>query len=333
MTRPLHARPAGAHDPSGTIGSTDRVRSTAQAPSAGDTTLVPSVAPTRVEVGPVAGASLSPRLQRAVGEAHVRFVLRRDQQAGSGPGVTGLDRLGQSGSAKIRLPRVYDGTPVAVMLNTAGGITGGDRLAFTAEAGTGCHAVVTTQAAERAYRSPGGAGELSNRVTVGDGATLEWLPQETMLFDRSHLRRSLQVDLTGTARFMGLEMVVLGREAMGETVATTSFRDAWTIRRDGRLIYADTISFGPHTDGLQSAATLGGARAFATFIDCGPEAEGNLALARALIADLPLRAGVSAWNGRLLARFLGSGSRVLRDGLMQFLHAYRGRPLPRVWHC
>lgn len=272
----------------------------------------------------------APRLQRAHGAAAVHFACSTQTD---GQTRTTLARLGQSGSAKIRLPKVYDDVPVAVMLNTSGGITGGDQLSFEASVASGGHAIVTTQAAERAYRSTSGAGEVRNCVTVGDGGTLEWLPQETMLFEQSHLHRSLQVNLTGSARFMGLEMVVLGREAMGETVTTASFRDAWTIHRDGRLLYADTVRFGPDAASLQALATLNGARAFATFIDCGPDAEMNLVRARGLIDALPLRAGVSAWNGRLLARFLSPGSRALRDGLIAFLQAYRGAPLPRVWHC
>lgn len=276
------------------------------------------------------GIPRASRMQRAEGRASVGFSRAR---TADGTEITALARLAQSGSAKIRLPKVYDGVPVAVLLNTAGGITGGDRLGFAATVTSDCHAVITTQAAERAYRSQSGAGEVHNAVAAGDRATVEWLPQETMLFEHSHLDRSLTVDLTGTARFIGLEMVVLGREAMGETVTTCSFRDAWRIRRDGRLVYADTIRFGPDIAMLDHLATARSARAFATFVDCGPQAEGRLLQARDLIAALPVRAGVSAWNGQLVARFLSPGSRALRDSLITFLEAYRSAPLPRVWHC
>lgn len=265
-------------------------------------------------------------MQRVSGRGHVAFK--------HASGITRLSDLHQSGSAKIRLPKVYDGVPVAVTINTAGGLTGGDRLAFEAGVGAGGRAIVTSQAAERAYRSSGGAASVANSLSAGDGATLEWLPQETILFNASGLHRSMTADLAGDARLLAVESVVLGRTAMGETVDRVSFRDRWRIRRDGRLVYADDVRLEGDGSGiLKGPATAGGGLAFATLVDCAVDAETRLGLARDALGRLKIRAAASAWNGVLVARFVGADGRSLRDGLMTFLETYRSVGLPRVWHC
>ena len=268
----------------------------------------------------------APRMQRVSGRGHVGFK--------HASGRTRLNDLHQSGSAKIRLPKVYDGVPVAVLINTAGGLTGGDRLAFAADIDAGAHAIVTSQAAERAYRSSGGVAEVENRLSAGNGATLEWLPQETILFNASGLHRSMSVDLVGDARLLAVESVVLGRTAMGETVDRVTFRDRWRIHRDGRLLFADDVRLeGDAGDILKGPATAGGGLAFATLVDCAVDADTRLGLARDALGQLGIRAAASAWNGVLVARFVGADGRALRDGLISFLETYRSADLPRVWHC
>ncbi len=266
------------------------------------------------------------RLQRARGTGRVSFKLRDD--------ATVLDGLGQNGCAKIRLPRTRATHPVAVLLNTAGGITGGDRLDYTARWAAGTRATVTSQTAERIYRRFEGVGEVSNTLHVADGASAEWLPQETIVFDRSGLNRTFTAHLEGSARLLALETVVLGRTAMGETVTDLNFRDRWRVHRDGRLCFADdTRLVGDPQAILAGPATGNGARCFATLADFGPQAEERLETARAILADCACEAGASAWNDRLLIRFVATDSQKLRGDLIRFLERYRAAPLPRVWHC
>ncbi|MEJ8474908.1 urease accessory protein UreD [Roseibium algae] len=269
-------------------------------------------------------------MQRALGEACVTF-----KHDGS---KTRLDDLYQCGSAKFRLPIVYDGIPVAVLINTAGGITGGDIYKYDARVASNGHAIVTSQAAERAYRRSGGIGKIAVTLSAGEGATLEWLPQETILFNASALHRSMTVDLDETARYMALESVVLGRTAMGETIDTVSFRDSWRIRRNGKLIFADDVRLeGDTKDILKGTATTGGGLAFATLVECAADADNRLELARQALEPFThgtnVRAAASSWNGVLVARFVATDGRALRDALMIFLETYRSAPLPRVWHC
>ncbi|WP_181704587.1 urease accessory protein UreD [Chthonobacter rhizosphaerae] len=276
-------------------------------------------------------ASGPPRLQRARGIGRVTFRRAGDQ--------TRLQDLVQDGSAKIRLPRVYDGRgPVAVLLNTAGGITGGDHLVYEAEWGDGARATVTAQAAERIYRRSEGVGRVENRLVVGAGAEAFWLPQETIVFDRAGLVRTLEVDLAADARFTGCEMVVMGRTAMGEEVTTLSLSDRWRIRRGGRLVYADALRFEGDTRAILSGGATGrGARAFASVVQAAPDAAERLDAVRGVLDEAceraggRLEAGVSAFDGLLAVRLLGADGRALRDGIAPLMEHLIGGALPRVW--
>ncbi len=282
-----------------------------------------------VAIAPVSNAGAAP-MQRARGTARIAYKYDGKD--------TRLDDLYQSGSAKFRLPKVYDGAPTAVLINTSGGITGGDQLIYEARVGAQAHAIVTGQAAERAYRRSAGIGQVTTHLKAGENATLEWLPQETILFDASALHRTMTVDLAENARLIAIESVILGRTAMGEHVDTLSFRDRWRIRRNGKLLFADDVRLEGNTrDILKGTAATGGGVAFATLVDCAADADSRLALARqALEACAPgsrVRAAASAWNGVLVARFVAQDGRSLRDALISFLETYRSAPLPRVWHC
>lgn len=267
-------------------------------------------------------------LARAVGAARIAFKRRGAE--------TVLDTLYQQGCAKLRLPRREDGAwPCAVTLNTAGGLAGGDRLSLDAHWGEGTSATLAAQAAERVYRSPdAGAAQVETRLTLASGAAGEWLPQETILFEGGRLARDLTVEMAGDARFLGLETLVFGRAAMGETVTRGAFRDGWRIRRDGRLIYADALVLGDDlARDRRGAALLRGAGALATLVTVAPDAGRHLEPLRELLAGQPL-AGVSAWDGLLAVRLLAAEGGALRRLVLACLTVLRApRGLPRVWLC
>lgn len=271
----------------------------------------------KIEVPPI-------RLQRAEGRAEVAMEVSR--------GATRLRRLYQAGCAKALLPRVHGSSPEAILINTSGGITGGDRLAYAASAGAGAGMTVTTQAAERIYRSSGDVGVVDVTLSLGAGARLDWLPQETILFEGGRLARRLHVDMAEDARLTLLETVVLGRAAMGETLRHASITDHWRIRRAGRLVHAEALRLGPDISvGARGRATLRGARAFATLVHVAPGAEDRLHEARGLLREAELPAAASAKSGVLILRFLAPDAAPLRRALFPLLGALRGIALPRVW--
>ncbi|KQT85210.1 urease accessory protein UreD [Aurantimonas sp. Leaf443] len=266
-------------------------------------------------------AKPAPALQRARGSAGA--VLQRVGE------TTRLRRLRQEGCLKLRFPRVAAGPLEAVTINTAGGLTGGDRIDLSLALEAGTQASVTTQAAERVYRARDGAAEVTNRIEMAPGASLSWLPQETILFEGGRLRRRLELDCTADGRFLLCEAVLLGRAAMGESVATGLYRDSWRVRRDGRLVFAEEMRLeGDLAATIASPAGLYGAGAFATVLwqsEGGAERVENL---RAMAGPL---GGVSAFDGLLVARLLAPSGLDLRARLVPLLRALSNTGLPRLW--
>ncbi|MDJ0827129.1 MAG: urease accessory protein UreD [Rhodobacter sp.] len=261
----------------------------------------------------------SPTLQRARGHAAVDL------------SATGLQRLYQAGSAKAFLPRVHGATPEVVFLNTAGGLTGGDRFRYALDLGPGARAVATTQTAERAYATTGDQAEMEVALSVGVGAALDWLPQETILYDRAGLRRRTQVALTGDARLLWAETVVLGRAAMGETVAALDFCDRRAVTRDGVPVLIEPVRIdGAVLERRGGAAVLGGARALATVALVAPGAEDAVGGVRA-VAPEGVEAAASGWDGKCLVRAVAADGFALRRYVARLLQALRPGPLPRVW--
>lgn len=267
--------------------------------------------------------SSAPPLQRAQGRISVTVRLTS--------GETRLHRLYQDGCGKLRMPKQQPGAPFeAVLINTAGGLTGGDRLLTRAEVGAGASATITTQACERIYRSTGDTARVESTLTVASGGRLAWLPQETILFDAGRVSRRLEVNLAEDAEFLAVEALILGRRAMGETVRSGAFHDRWRIRRDGRLLFADDLRIeGAISDRLSGAAALGGRTALATVLYSGPDPERWLEPVRDRIGP---DGGASAWNGKLLARLCATDGLALRRRLEPVLTLMLGsRTLPRVW--
>lgn len=254
----------------------------------------------------------SAAMQRARGEALVRL------------GPARLERLRTEGSAKAILPGGSTGREV-VFLNTSGGLTSGDHLRFGLDLQG--QAVATTQTAERAYKATGAPARMEVRLAVGAGGWLDWLPQETILFDQAALDRRTVIDLGPGAGCLALEAVVLGRAAMGETVTALRFRDWREIRRDGAPIWIDPLALDAGT--LTGTATLNQARALATII---LTAEVPLAPLRAVLDEPGVVAMASTFAGRTVVRMLAADGWPLRRQVTRALHILRdGRPLPRVW--
>ena len=269
----------------------------------------------------------APRLQRAHGRARLG-VARLD-------GATRLQELYQDGCAKIRCPKTYGFDFFeAVLLNTAGGLTGGDHVETDIRVGPGAKLTLTGQTCDRIYNSSGGDVLVETRLSLGDGAHLEWMPQETILFDRGRIRRSLTIDMAKNARLLAVEPIVFGRVASGETLESGLFCDSWRIHCDGALRYADETRLdGEIGTIIDRPATLNGAKAIATVLYAAPDAESLVAPARETLDGAPVIGGVTYVNGVLLSRLIARDSRQLRAGLIPFLSFLRdGRDMPRAWH-
>jgi urease accessory protein len=239
--------------------------------------------------------------------------------------------VAESGGYRVRFPNA-GGLCEGVLINTGGGMAGGDRMSVAVSLGEGARATLTTQAAEKIYRSDGADTEIAVDLALPPWSRLVWLPQEQILFDGARLRRRLDVALAPAAELTLVESVVFGRAAMGEIVATGSFRDRWRIRRGGSLVFAEDVRLeGPLQERLGQAALGGGARALATVLHVSDEAEARREEARAALASASSECGLSALNGMLVARFRSPAPQALRADLIRFLERFRGAPMPRSW--
>jgi urease accessory protein len=237
----------------------------------------------------------------------------------------------EEGSLRVRFPRVGAGAPEAVFVNTAGGIAGGDRFAIELSLAAGARLTVTTAAAEKIYRSLGPDACVDVSATLADGAELTWLPQETILFGHARLARTITVALARSANLLVAEMIVFGRSARGETVHEGSLADRWRVRRDGRLIFAESLRLdGPVSERLCQAAVAGGRIALGTVL-IAPGDAAVVAAVRAASEQFHGEVGISAWNGMALARVASADGAALRHDMVVLLSALGRRALPRIW--
>lgn len=221
-----------------------------------------------------------------------------------------------------------------MLLNNAGGLTGGDRVVLSVAAEAASAGTVTTAAAEKIYRSLGPDCDIGVELVVGDGAWLEWLPQETILFAGARLKRGIAARIAVTGRLLAAEMLVFGRIARGERWAGGALGERWRVERGDALAWYDAMRL--DGDAIDRPAGFGGAQAFATVLYVGADAERHLPLARDIADGVDCRAAATLVNGLLLTRILGDAVAV-RAGLGHYVgalrHAAAGLPArpPRAW--
>ena len=246
--------------------------------------------------------------------------------------VAGKTRRGnvhEAGSLRVRCPGAPSAELEAVLINTAGGVAGGDRFSLDIAAGEGTRLVITTAAAEKVYRTLGPDSTIDVKLEVAGGATLAWLPQETILFDRARLSRSIEVSLAEDARIVLAEAIVFGRSGMGEAVEQGSLFDRWRVRRGGKLIYAETVRLdGAIAARLAAPAVAKGGVAIATVLIV-PGDEATVAAIRARGDEFSGEVGASAWNGLAAVRLCAADGAALRRDLVHVMTTLR--ELPRIW--
>jgi urease accessory protein len=250
--------------------------------------------------------------QRSVGHVHVRMEK------------SGVAIMREAASAKCRIPR---GTTDAILINTSGGLAGGDLVTIKAEAGQGARLALTSQAAERIYRTLGPPADVQVTLKAEAGATLLWLPQESIFFEGSALTRTLDVELGAGATFLAVEPMIFGRREMGEHIKQVSVVDRWNVRQGGQLIHAEAFKLGPTWP--SSKATFGENHACASLLMVSKASESHLEKLRAVLGPDD---GASAWNGKLVARLVARDGFHLRKTLIQVLSVcVSSNNLPKCW--
>lgn len=246
-----------------------------------------------------------------------------------------LERFYQSGSAKIFMPKTYAATIEAVLVNTAGGLTGGDDFQVRLSADSDTHLTVSTQTAERIYRALGHQhANMRIDMELTGAASLHWLPQETILFDGARFSRQLNVEMNEGASFLASEMMVFGRTAMNEAVLKGSLQDQWRIRRGGKLIHAEALRLdGEIAQKLSQVASATSSICLSTILYISRDAEACVNAVRIFFKDYPeVKTAVTAWDGKLIIRSLGNDTAQLKKLLAQFIEQFRKIANPRVWN-
>ncbi|MBP0462822.1 urease accessory protein UreD [Roseomonas sp. PWR1] len=270
----------------------------------------------------------APRHQRAKGGCALRFTHAR--------GDTRLAHLDQASPMRILFPTPEPGEmPLAALVNTAGGLAGGDEVAIEVTIDPGARATLSTPAAEKIYRSLGPETRIATRLVAEAGALLEWIPQETILFEGARLDRRIEVSIAADATLVMAEMLVFGRRARDERFATGSLNDSWRVARDGRLLWADGLALGPAPVAqIDRPFGLGGAEALATLLLALP---GDSLAARDVLREGGMPATIPR-PGLVLLRWLGAATAVresLGAAIRQVRRDVLGLPavLPRLWTC
>jgi len=280
---------------------------------------------------PDASTSVAPALERADGGVRLRLGLR--------DGRTRIEQLYQRAPLRILFPDVPVDQPAqAVLINTAGGIVGGDRLSTEIEAGPDTVMTATTQAAEKVYRALDAPARVLTRIAVAAGAWFEWLPQETILFDGARLDRRLDFELEPGASLLAAETILFGRAARGEQMRHGQLLDSWAVRRGGRLVWADRLRLdGDIRAALARPFGFNRAVGMTTLLHAGPRAASFLPRAREIAAAQTAAGAATLVNGILLIRFLDPDGARLRESAasaaMRLRHEITGlSPTPpRVW--
>ncbi len=230
------------------------------------------------------------------------------------------------------------GAPVeeVVVVNSGGGIAGGDRLAIAVTLLPNASAAVTSQAAERVYRALNEPARIETRLKICKAAKLAWLPQETIVFDGGRVRRNTEIEISAGAELLALEWLVLGRAAHGEEMVGGEIADGWQVRLDGRLIWADRFRATDEViPRLRSRALLDDFKAIGTLVYFGPDGEARIQFLRELAPQLQCLCFATEVSGLVIARLAARAAAELKTGLREVLSQF-GRPpfrLPKMWTC
>jgi urease accessory protein len=225
----------------------------------------------------------------------------------------------------------------AIIVHPPAGIAGGDELAIDIRACDGAHVLLTTPGAGKWYRTPGPWARQSVVIEARNEAIVEWLPQETIVFDGALADLSVDVNLLGDACYIGWEILCLGRKGSGEGFERGQCRFSNALRRDGRLAWRERGRIGPDTIVAKSRAGLGGCSVAGTMIAAATRIEDALLAACREASPRTGEGAVTRLPGALVARYLGDSGEAAREYFSalwsRIRPAFSGREAiaPRIW--
>lgn len=262
----------------------------------------------------------------------------RYQRAG---GLTRLTGRKHTGPLVVQKAFHPEGGEVchSLLVHPPGGVAGGDRLEIDVSVAERARALITTPGAAKWYRSLGPVAELRATLTVAPGASLEWFPQESIVFDGARVRPSARVELAERACFIGWDITRLGRTASGERFGTGELRSRFEVLQAGRRLWGEFARIEGGAPLLQSPAGLAGHPVMGSFLAAGATFDAGLIDAcRAAVPRGDARYGVTALPGVMIARYLGASAEAARSYFVELWSRVRPAVLgreacsPRIWN-
>jgi urease accessory protein len=258
------------------------------------------------------------RLQRAVGalQLSARYV----------DGATRLLHLYQASPCRALFPRPESDAQLdAILVNTGGGLVEGDRLDFTIRTESDARLRIRSQAAEKTYRSLTETSRIDVTLDAQAASLIQWVPEETILFDGARLERRIVADLAADARLLAVETILFGRRARGESFTHGRLHESWRIRIAGRLVWADAIRLdGDFDQRRQRRFAFGDAAGYTSLVYAGPDAVALLKMAQEIAVSLPSRTGATLVDNVLLMRSLDPDEARLRASASAMTRALAG---------
>jgi urease accessory protein len=267
----------------------------------------------------------------------LRFARRVGEHGG-----TVLEHSRHQGPLRIQKALHPEGSTLchAIVLHPPGGIAGGDQLAIDIELGADAQALLTTPGAGKWYRSAGALAEQRINLTVRRGATLEWLPQESIVFSGAQARMRTTVALEMGARYIGIDTLCLGRRASGETFSRGQLHLATDIRLAGQTLWRERGCLDGGSVLLDSPIGLAGFSVCSTVIAAGGDVSADTLAAcrQATPTEAGANFGVTALPKLFVGRYLGHSAEAARAWFVELWRALRpsfvGRDMvvPRIWN-
>ena len=224
-----------------------------------------------------------------------------------------------------------------VIVHPPGGIVGGDALAVNVDAGPCTHVQLTTPGAAKCYRSGGAFARQRIGLRAARGAVLEWLPQETIIFDASKIELELSIELFDDARFLGWDVVCLGRTAAGERFDHGALRQRLTLTRDGIPVFAERAVLSGGAPLLRSPVGLHGNPVFGTFLVAAPIVTHAMLESCRQVSVMAGEGAVTRLPGVVIARYRGASAAAARHYFVDLWRklrpalALRAAVPPRIW--
>ena len=251
--------------------------------------------------------------------------------------TTRLMERAHSGPLRVQKPLYPEGPRIchAIMVHPPGGVVGGDTLSVSLHAGAGTHAFLTSPGAAKWYRANGRVSRQDVHIEAGPGAIVEWMPQETILFNNAQVRTDQRVELAADASYIGCDMLCFGRRASGERFASGSIGQRLQIRRGGQLVWWEQGLLDAAGPLFDSPLGLHGTTVCATLLGVGRAPAAGLVEA---VRKLDPGLAVSQVKSVFVARYLGRDSEHARHLMTRAWQLLRpalvgcDAPIPRIWN-